>query len=145
MGEILRKKYFFLKLSHIQLNYAFLLFWNIFGVIHREFIFLVPKVIISESRTELLTKIVFLKIFEKGKILRKIWNCLNNSFWTNQWKGTNIKQICFSPQNEPHTAKLCFLVVLKQFWGNLHRTNLFSKKNDTIRKVHWQIQEICFS
>ena len=35
---------------------------------------------ISEKSTELLRKFVFLNKFEKGKILRKIWNCLNNFF-----------------------------------------------------------------
>ena len=32
--------------------------------------------------------------------------------------GININKNCFSPQIEPHTAKLCFSVVLKRFCGN---------------------------
>ncbi len=39
-------------MSHKLLNYAFMLFWNIFGVIDREFFFLVNKVSISETTTD---------------------------------------------------------------------------------------------
>ena len=187
-------------MSNILLNYAFLLFWSIFGEIHREIFFLVTKVTLSEMSTEILRKFVFLTMFEKGKILWKIWICLNNFFdqsskmgqtlsktlflhkvshillfccfevfsgrfienfsfkskkWPSQkralkyteicfsnhvWKvanpeenldlfkqlflikpvkGDNINKNCFSHQSEPHTAKLCLPVVLKDFWLNL--------------------------
>ena len=33
-----------------------------------------------------------------------------------------------SPQSDPHTAKLCFSVVLKHFWGYSQRTSLFITK-----------------
>ena len=39
-------------------------------------------------------------------------------FWSNQLKEININKNCFSPQSEPHTAKLCLSVVLKHFCGN---------------------------
>ncbi len=39
------------------------------------------------------------------------------------------KKNCLSPQSEPHTAKLCFSVVLKSFWRNSQRTSLFSQKS----------------
>ena len=42
------------------------------------------KKTISERRTEILRKFVFLNMFEKGKIMRKIWICLNNLFWSKQ-------------------------------------------------------------
>ena len=54
--------------------------------------------------TEILSQLVFLNMFEKGKILRKIWICLNNFFLSNQLKGININQNFFSPQSEPHTG-----------------------------------------
>ena len=38
------------------------------------------------------------------------------------------KKYYFSPQNEPHAAKLCFPVVLKHFRANLLKTCLFSQK-----------------
>ena len=59
------------KLSHIQLNYAFLLFWSIWGEIHRELFFLDIKVTISETRTEILRNLVFLTMFEWGKSWKK--------------------------------------------------------------------------
>ena len=43
-------------MSHIQLNYAALLFWSIFGKIHGNILFIVKKFIISERSIELLRK-----------------------------------------------------------------------------------------
>ena len=78
MGEILTKTVFLHKMSHIQLNYAFRLFWSNFrGNSQRTFLFS-P---ISEKSTEKLRKCVFLNMFEMGQILRKIWICLNNFFF----------------------------------------------------------------
>ena len=51
-----------------------------FGGIHRELFFLDIKVAISETSTEILRKLVFVTMFEKRKILRKIWICLSNCF-----------------------------------------------------------------
>ena len=52
--------------------------------IHRELFFLDIKVIIAETSTEIIRNFVFLTLFKKGKILRKIWICLNNCFRLNQ-------------------------------------------------------------
>ena len=134
MGVILINTGFLPKVCHIQLNYVLLLFWSIFGEIHRGLLFLDQKVTLSERRTEILTKFVFLNMFENRQTLRKIWICLNKCFWSNQWKGTNIKKICFFPHTVPHTAKLCFSVVLMLFRGNSQRTSLFNPKSDYLRK-----------
>ena len=71
-------------MSHILLNYAFLLFWSIFVEIYVDLFFLVNKVTSSETTTDILIKFVFLNMFEKWQILRKIWIRLNNLFWSNQ-------------------------------------------------------------
>ena len=42
--------------------------------------------------------------------------------------GKILTKTLFSPQNEPHTAKLCFSVVFKHFWANLQQTSLLVKK-----------------
>ncbi len=60
MGQILSKTFFLLKLSYILPDYTFLLFLNIFGLIHWKLLFLVKKVTISERITEILRKFVFL-------------------------------------------------------------------------------------
>ena len=36
---------------------------------------------------------------------------------------------CFSHQNEPHTAILCFSAILKHFNGNWQKTSLFGQKS----------------
>ena len=46
--------------------------------------------------------------------------------------GQILKKNCCSPQNEPHTTKLCFSVVLKHFGGNSLETSLFSQKKELI-------------
>ena len=57
-------------MSHIQLNYALLLFWSVFGEIHWKLLFLVKKLTLSESISEILGKFVFLNKLEKGQIQR---------------------------------------------------------------------------
>ena len=121
-GLILIKNAFFSKLCHIQLIYAFLLFLSIFVEIHRELPF------ISETSTEILREFVFLNKFEKGLILRIFWFFLNPFFYQTSKKGEILTKTCFSSLYDPHTAKLCFSVVLKHFWRNSQGTSLFSQK-----------------
>ena len=47
-------------MSHILLNYAFLLFWGIFVEIHREVFFFDIKLNISETSTEILRNMFIL-------------------------------------------------------------------------------------
>ena len=93
-------------MSHIQLNYASLLFWSIFVGSHWELFFLDIIVTIAEMSTEILRKFVFLTMFEKCQILWKIWMCLNKYFWPNQVKEIYINKNCFAPQSEPHNAEI---------------------------------------
>ena len=58
--------------------------------------------------------------------------------------GEIITKSCFSSQSEPHTAKLCFSVVLKHFCGYSQKSSLFSQKSDYVRKEHWNTQKVCF-
>ena len=60
-------------------------------------------------------------------------------------KGENINKNCFSPQNEPHTAKICFSVVLKHFRGNSLKTSHFSPESDYLRKKLRNTQKYYFS
>ncbi len=89
------------------------------------------KVTMSERSIEILRNFIFFNKFEKGQIQRKIWICLNNFFFDQTSKrGQIFNTNFFSPQNEPHTVKLCFSVVLKHFWGNSLKSSLFSQKSD---------------
>ena len=81
-------------------------------------------------------KFVFLNKFEKELILKKIRICCKQPFLFKAVKWDKYKQKLFSPQNEPHTAKLCFPVVLKYFRENSLKTSLFSQKSDYLRKEH---------
>ena len=68
MRKIFKKTVFLLNISHIQLNYGFLLLGSIFSEIHWKLLFLVKKVIISEWSSEVLKKCFFSKKIEKFKI-----------------------------------------------------------------------------
>ena len=68
-------------MSHIQLNYASLLFWSTFEEIHWKFLFLVKKVTILERSSEILRKFVCPNKFEKEQIQSKIRICYKQPFW----------------------------------------------------------------
>ena len=89
-----------------------------------------PKSDYLTKNTELLRKFVFLNMFEKGQILRKIWICFKTLFDQTSKMEKIFKKACFSPQCEPHTDKLCYSVVLKHFRGNSQKTSLFGQKSD---------------
>ena len=108
---------------------SFEAFW---GKFIETFLF-IKKLTISEKRTEELRKFVFLTMFEKWQILRKIWICFNHFFWSNLYKGVIINKNCFSPQSEPPTTKLSLSVVLKHFWENSEKNYLFCPKIDYLR------------
>ena len=67
---------------------------------------------ISEKSIEQSESSFFFNKFEKVQILRKIWICLNNCFDQTSKMGEILTKTYFSPQIEPHTAKLCISVVL---------------------------------
>ena len=123
--QILAKTLFLPKVSHIQCFSVILKHFR--GNSQRTYLFS-PKMTISEKSTEILRKFVFLNKFEKGQILRKIWVCLNFFFDQISKMREILTKTCFSPQSEPHTAKLYFSVVLKHFLGNSQRTSLFLVK-----------------
>ena len=124
-------------MSHKLLNYIFLLFWSIFGEIHRKIFFLDTKVTLSKTITEILRKFDFLTIFEIGQILRKIWICLN-IFSIKPVKGVNINTNSFSPKKEPHTYKLGLCVVLKHFF-EIHRELFFLDIKVTISETSTEL------
>ena len=126
--QILTKTIFLLKMCHIQLKCAFLLFGSIFAEIHWKYLLLIKKKIISERNSEILRNYFFHNTFEKQQIQRKILICCKQPFSFKRWNGTNINKNYIFPKNEPHTTKLCFSVVFKHFWENLLKTSLFSQK-----------------
>ena len=102
-------------MSHILLNYTFLLFLSILGEIHKDLFILVIKVTISDTSTEILRNVFFIPCL-KGANTEENLNLFKQLFLIKPVKGININKNFFSPQSEPHTAKLCLSVVLKHFW-----------------------------
>ena len=102
------------------------------GKIHRELLFLVIKLTISEKSTEVLRKLFFLK-FEKGNSQENL-DLFKQLFLIKPEKGININKNCFSPQSEPHSPKLYFSGVLKLFRVKSQRTSLFIPKSEYLRK-----------
>ena len=128
-------------MSHILLNYAFLLFWNIFGEIHGELFFLDIKWLSPKKAPIYSESLFFLPCLKRGKSRGKF--VFVNCFWSNQWRGQILTKTVFLPKL-CHTAKLCFFVVLKHFWGNSQRTSLFSQKRVFLWKDHWNTQNFFF-
>ena len=130
-------------MSLIQLNYAFLLFWSIFWEIHRELLFLVQKLTISEKSPEILRKFVFLNKFEKVKIKRKIWICLNNFFWSNQKRGQILTKTVFLLKTSHIQLNYAFLLFWSIFW-EIHRELLFLVQKVTISEKSTETLRIFF-
>ena len=80
MREILKRFCFSPHNEPHTANLCFLVVLIFFLEIHRELLFLVKKVSISEMNTEKHSKFVFLNMFEKGQVRKKFWICLNNFF-----------------------------------------------------------------
>ena len=119
------------------------MFLNFFWENHREHFFLDIKLTISETSNEILRKFVFLTMFERGKYWGK-FGLFKQIFLIKQVKGINFNKNCFSPQSEPHTAKLCLSFVLKLFWGNSWKNFLFRSKSDYLRNEHRNTQKFVF-
>ena len=49
--------------------------------------------------------------------------------------GEILTKTCFSPQSEPHTAKLCFCC-FEAFWGKFTEKFSFYSKSGNLRKEH---------
>ncbi len=68
-------------MGHISPNYAFLLFWNFFVLIHSKFVLLFKKVTISERSTEIHRKFVFVKQVWKGANQEENLDLFNQLFF----------------------------------------------------------------
>ena len=114
-GKYQQKLVFLLKVSHIQLNYAFLLFWSIWEKFTENFSFYSKKWLSQKSALKYSERLFFLTCcFEP--IFRK--STKNISFRWNKF---------FSHQNEPYTTKLSFSSVLKHFYGYWQKKFLWGK------------------
>ena len=133
-------------MTHIQLNYASLLFWSFFVEIHWKFLFLVKKMTISERSSDILRKFVFPNKFEKEQTQRKIRICHKQLFLFYVLKLDKYKQKkIFSPQNEPIPPNFAFLLFWSIF-GLIHwKIRFLVKKSDYLRKEQRNTQKVCFS
>ena len=104
-------------MSHTLLNYAFLLFLNFLGEIHREHFFIDIKVTISETSTEILRIFFFLPCLKRANYEENL-DLFKQLFLNKTSKVDKYYQKLFFPQSEPNTAKLCLSVALKNFEGN---------------------------
>ena len=123
-GQILTKTVFLPKVSHILLNYAFLLFWGLFGKIHRELFFLDIKVTIPETSTEILRKFVFLTMFERGKSWGNFGFVFITVFHQTSKRGQILTKTVFLPKVSHVLLNYAFLL----FWclfGKIHRELFF--------------------
>ena len=103
-------------MRQILLIYVFLLFWSIFGEIHRELFFLDIKMT-SQKRALKYSESSFLSPCLKGANTEENLDLFKNYLWSNQWKGIITNKNCFSQQGEPHIAKNIPSCCFEVFWG----------------------------
>ena len=143
MGEILTKTVFSLQSEPNTAKFCFLLFWSILEEIHGELLFLVQKVTISERSTEMLK--FFFKRYLKSINPEENLDLFKQLFLVKPVKWENLTKPCCFPQSEPHTAKLCFSVVLKHFFGKFTEKFSFYSKKRLSRKGALKYLEFFFS
>ena len=96
MEKMFKKKIvILLNVSHIQINYAFLLFWSILGEIHRKNLFLVKKVTFSERSIEKLRNLFNLILLERVNPEENL-DLFKQLFLIKPVKGDTIKKKIFS-------------------------------------------------
>ena len=106
-------------------------FW---GKFTENFSFLSKKSLSQKEAQKYLESLFFSTRLKRGKSRWKLGLVINNPFCTKQKNGTNINKNRFSPENEPHTTKLCFSVILKHFLVISLKTSLFIQKSGFLRK-----------
>ena len=116
-------------MRHIQLNFAFQLFWIIFGENLLKTSLFCQKMTISESRSELLWKLIFLNNFCYGQILMNILFDGKMPFV----QTSEIGQI-LTKKNVILNAKLFFSVVLNHSWEKFDEKFSLLSKYDYLRK-----------
>ena len=122
-------------MSHRLLNYAFLLFWNIFEEIHRELFILVQNVTSSKTSTEILRKFVFLTMFEKWQIMRKIWICLKKCFNQTSKRAKILTKNVFLPKVS-HILKKYASLLFWRIFEDIHRELFILVKKVTISEMN---------
>ena len=115
-------------MSHLQINFAFRLFWSILGEIHWKFLFLIIKLTLSERSSDIIGKFVFLNKLEKGKIHRKIWIICKQNLLYEAIKWDIYKQKKFLHKMNHIQLNYAFLLFWSTF-GEIHWKILFLFKN----------------
>ena len=105
-GQILTKKNFLSKESHILLKFSFLLFWSILGKFIENFFYRHKSDYRGNEHWKIQKVSFSYHVWKCGKSLGKL-GFVKTTFLMKPVKGTNIKKNCYSPQRETYTSKLC--------------------------------------
>ena len=130
-------------MSHIQINYAFLLFWSILGEIHRKNLFLVKKVTFSERSIENLRNLLNLIFFKRVNPDENV-DLFKQLFLIKPVKGDNIKKKVFIPKLSHLELNYAFLLFWSIF-GEIQSEVLFLVQKGLSQKRAQKYAEICFS
>ena len=131
-------------MSHILLNYAFLLFWSIFVENSQRTFLFRPKrdyLWYEQWNTQ---KICFSYHFWKEQILRKFWICLNNFFFQTSKRGKILTKTVFLHKMSYILLNYAFLLFWIFFGEILREIFFFCKKSGYLRNEHWYTQKVVF-
>ena len=131
-------------MSHIQIIYAFLLFWNIFMEIHRKLLFLVKKLLSQEVAQKYSKSLVFLTSLKRGKSWGK-FAFFKQPFLIKQVKKDILTKTVFLLKVIHIQLNYDFLLFWNIF-GLIHwKLPFLVKKSDYLRKEHRNTQKVGFS
>ena len=128
MGEILTKTCFSPQSEPHTAKLSFSVVLKHFWENSQRNSLFIQKMAISERRSEIHKRFVFLNMFEKGKILRKIWICLNNCFWQTSKSGQILTNTVFLSTFSHIQLNYAFLFFWNILW-DIHRHFSFYSKN----------------
>ena len=125
-------------MSHIQLNYAFLLFWSIFGELHWKLLFLVKKWLPQIGAQKYSESLFIYTSLKSGKSRGKFGYFVNNPFvQSSKTEQILIKTVFLLKMSHipPNYAFLLFCI----FFGQIHCKVLFLFKKETISERSTEI------
>ena len=137
---------FLVNISHIHLNYAFLIVWNIFGKIHWKVLFLVKKWL-SQKEAQNYTESLFCStILKRMKSRGKFGFCIIKCFLIKpEKKGQILPKTLFLLQMCYQELNYAFLLIWSTFWLNLWKLLILVKKVISLKEAQKYIENLFFS
>ena len=135
---------FLVNMSHIELNYAFLFVWNVFGEIHWKVLFLVKNWLYQKESQNYSESLLCSSILKITKSRGKCGFCINNCFDHTSKKGQISTKTVFLLKIYHLELNYVFLLLWGSFWLNPWKLLFLVKKVISQKKLRNKLKN-CFS